>query len=171
MKIRNAYSRFLDILDKICYYLIAIMMVIMVAVMVYQVVLRYVFDRSNLWSEEVARYLCVYVTFIGSFIAIRRNSHLKVDFFVELLNPKLRKILMLVTSTAITLFLIYMANKGVEMVRGGFRNVTAGLNIPMAYVYIAIPVGCVLMILGMLEQILKLLFPDQPVEEGKGAEQ
>ena len=171
MKIRTAYSRFLDIVDKICYYIISIMMIIMVAVMVYQVILRYVFDRSNLWSEEVARYLCVYVTFIGSFIAIRRNSHLKVDFFVELMKPKARKILMLITSTAITLFLFYMTDKGIEMVRGGFRNVTAGLNIPMAYVYIAIPLGCILMILGMLEQILKLIYPDQPVEEGKEAEQ
>ena len=171
MKIRTAYSRFLDILDKICYYLIAVMMIVMVVVMVYQVVLRYVFDRSNLWSEEVARYLCVYVTFLGSFIAIRRNSHLKVDFFVELMSPKVRKILRLVTSVAITLFLVYMAGKGIEMVRGGFRNITAGLNIPMAYIYIAIPVGCILMILGMLEQILKLVYPDPPVEEGKEAVQ
>lgn len=165
MRFKRSYSNFLNVVDRACYYLIGIMMAVMVSVMAYQVVLRYLFDRSNLWSEEIARYLCVYVTFIGSFMAIRRSSHLKVEFFVELIEVKARRILALVLNIAITVFLVYMIGKGIEMTQGGFRNVTAGLNMPMAYVYFSIPLGCALMIFGMIEQIAELLFPEAPSRE------
>lgn len=161
MKFCRTYSKFLDILDKIFFKLIGVAMIVMVAVMVYQVFLRYCLGKSNLWSEEVARYLCIYVTFIGSFIAIRRSSHLKVDFFVDLLGPKPKKILMLVTNIAVAFFLVYLTARGFDMVEGGFRNITSGLNIPMAYPYIAIPLGSFLMLLGIIEQILILLFEPQ----------
>ena len=61
---------------------------IMVIVIAYQVVLRYVFHASNAWSEELARYLFIYDVFIGSAIALRKNSHLQVDVFLNLMKER-----------------------------------------------------------------------------------
>jgi len=55
----KAYSKFLDILEKICMAIMGVLMFLMVAAMVYQVILRYVFNDSNIWSEEITRYMFV----------------------------------------------------------------------------------------------------------------
>lgn len=48
-------------------------MILMVAVMFYQVVLRYCFNKSNIWSEEITRYMFVYVSLLASFTPIGVN--------------------------------------------------------------------------------------------------
>lgn len=161
MKLVKGYCKFMDILDKILYKLIGVAMIVMAAVMVYQVFLRYVLGKSNLWAEEVARYLFVYVTFVGSFIAIRRNAHLQVDFFTNLMKPKVKKVFSMITNILVTAFLVYLIYIGMVLVDGGFRNITAGLNISMAYIYMAVPLGGILMLLGMIEQIMLLIVGEE----------
>jgi TRAP-type C4-dicarboxylate transport system permease small subunit len=150
----NAYSKFLSIVEKIICYIIAIMMFIMMIVMCYQVMLRYVFANSNIWSEELTRFLFVWVSLLGSFVAIRRNSHLKVEFFVNLLKGNFKKYFTLITDIAVVLFLIYLIPLSYNLCLNTTNNLSAGLRVPMAVGYAAIPVGSVLMLLAMIEQVL-----------------
>ena len=53
-----------------------------------QVVLRYVFDRPLVWSDELARYLFVWASFLGWIIAARRRSHLTIDMLTMKLPPR-----------------------------------------------------------------------------------
>lgn len=69
------YTKFLDGLESVEKVFLVVTAAIMVIVIAYQVVLRYVFNASNAWSEELARYLFIYDVFIGSAIALRKNSH------------------------------------------------------------------------------------------------
>lgn len=48
---------------------------------------RYVLNDSIGWTEEIARYLLITVTFAGSAIAVRRNTHISVEFFYRYLSP------------------------------------------------------------------------------------
>lgn len=57
---------------------------------------RYVLNDSIGWTEEIARYLLVTVTFAGSAIAVRRNSHISVEFFYRYLSPTAGRALALV---------------------------------------------------------------------------
>ena len=164
----KAYSKFMSILEKIALVIVGVMMIIMVAVMVYQVILRYCFNNSNIWSEELARFLFVWVSLMGSFVAVRRNSHLKVEFIVNLLKGEARKYFTLIIDIAVILFLIYLLPLSYELTLSTFKNISAGLKVPMAVGYAAIPVGTVLMILGMIEQILiKLAGKEDESEAGK----
>lgn len=63
-------------------------MVVMVIVIFYQVILRYVFNASNIWSEELARYLMCYSVLLGAAIAVRKYSHLQVDFVINMLPAR-----------------------------------------------------------------------------------
>ena len=152
------YSAFLNVLDYVCRKVIGIMMVLMVAIMCYQVILRYVFHNSNIWSEEVTRYLFVYVSLLGSFIAVRRNCHLKVDFFVNLLKGNVKKYFTIITNIAVIIFIIYLIPLSYNLCLSTMKNISPGLKMPMGYAYASIPIGAVLMLLGMIEQLLIKIF-------------
>ncbi len=104
----KAYSKFLDVVELICRKIIGILMALMVIAMCYQVVLRYIFSSSNIWSEEITRYMFVYVVLLGSFVAVRRNSHLQVDFLINLMHGKFKKYFTVVTSLIVIAFLVYL---------------------------------------------------------------
>jgi TRAP-type C4-dicarboxylate transport system permease small subunit len=135
--------------------LLAAFSAIMVLVMLYQIVLRYCFSSANVWAEELTRFIFVWVTTLGASVAIRRNVHLRVDLVVDFLKPRPRFILQIVTYTLILLFLIYLFRLGVDLMSRTMINKSAGLRLPMAYPYAAIPVGAAFMILSCIEFIAK----------------
>ena len=154
-RVLKKYSAFLDRIDKVLLVVLAVLAAAMVLVMLYQVVLRYCFAAANVWAEELARFIFVWVTTLGASIAIRRNVHLRIDLLVDFLKPRARFILQIITYTAILLFLIYLLRLGIDLMGRTMVNKSAGLRIPMAYPYAAIPVGCVFMILSCVEFIAK----------------
>ena len=84
----KGYGKFLDGIEKIEKLFLAVTVAIMIIVIIYQVILRYVFSASNAWSEELARYLFIYDVMVAAAIATRRNSHLQVDAFIGILKPE-----------------------------------------------------------------------------------
>ena len=149
------YSAFLDRVDKVLLVLLSILSAGMVAVILYQVVLRYCFAAANVWAEELARLMFVWVTTLGASVAIRRNVHLRVDLVVDFLKPKPRYILQIITYTMILVFLIYLCSLGLELMGRTMINKSAGLRLPMAVLYSAIPVGGAFMVLSCIEFIAK----------------
>ena len=100
----------------------------------------------------------VYVSLLGSFIAIRKNTHLKVDFFVNLLKGNVKRYFTIITNIAVIVFLIYLIPLSYSLCINTMRNISPGLKMPMGYAYAAIPIGAVLMFLGMIEQLLIKIF-------------
>ncbi|GHV53857.1 2,3-diketo-L-gulonate TRAP transporter small permease YiaM [Deltaproteobacteria bacterium] len=149
------YSAFLDVLNKALFFVIAVLAAAMTLIILYQVVLRYCFNAANIWAEELAKFLFVWVTVLGSSIAIRKNVHLKVDLFLSLLKPRARLILQIVSYLLILGFLIYLCRLGISLMGNTMVNRSAGLRVPMAIPYSAVPVGAFLMSLTCLEFILK----------------
>lgn len=72
--------------------LLALLMVAMVALVFGNVVMRYVFNSGIAISEELSRWLFVWMVFLGAIIGLREHAHLGVDSFVKMLPPVGRKI-------------------------------------------------------------------------------
>ena len=104
----RGYSKFLDVLEKIEKVILAVTVGIMVLIIAYQVIMRYIFAHANSWSEELARYLFIYDVMIGAAIAIRRNSHLQIDILINLMNPKVRTILTIIATLAGMVFMVFL---------------------------------------------------------------
>ena len=117
--------------------------------------LRYCFASANVWAEVLAKFMFVWVATFGSSIAIRRNAHLRVDLLIDYLRPKYRYIIQILTYPLILLFLIYLCKLGMDLMDRTWVNKSAGLRLPMAIPYSAIPVGGVFMILSCIEFIGK----------------
>lgn len=111
------------------------------------VVLRYLFNYSFAWTEEVVRYSIVWLVFLGGSIAARRGAHIAMDIVVVYL-PQHAKLFLMGVATALTcLFTLIMTYYGVLLTWAiwGYGQVSPAAEIPMAIPFAAIPVGCGLM--------------------------
>ena len=149
----KAYSKFLDKLETFERFFLGVTVAIMVIVMTYQVILRYCFSAANSWSEELARYLFIYDVMIAAAIATRKNSHLQVDFLINLLKPKVKYIFTIVATLAGIVFLAFLFNYSLTLCQTAASNISAGLKISMSIPYACMPIGAALMILTSLEVI------------------
>lgn len=125
---------------------IVVLLVGMVAVAFVQVVLRYVFDEPLAWSEEVARWGFVWMTFLGAALGVKRDAHVSIDSLVAALPPRGQAALRLagnyVAATVCFVFVI----PGWAMVQESMLVSTA-LQWPLTYFFLAMPVGGALMLL------------------------
>ena len=92
-------------------YLIAAAMAVMVALVFGNVVMRYAFNSGFTVSEELSRWLFVWLTFLGAVIALRDNAHLGTDMLVGRLGP-LGKKLCMGLSLALMIYCLWLIFKG-----------------------------------------------------------
>ena len=145
------YSKFLDLLEWVEKVILAVSVFVMVIIMVYQVILRYVFSNPNAWSEELARYLFI----LNVMLAVRRNSHMQIDILINLFSERVKHIFTIISTIAGIGFMVLLFQYSLGLCATGAANVTPGLKIPMSIPYASIPIGVALMILTSIEVILK----------------
>ena len=151
------YSKFLDKLETLEKILLAASSAAMVVIIVYQVILRYCFNASNSWSEELARYLFIYDVMLAASIAIRKKSHLQVDFLINLLKPKQKAAFTSVATVLGIVFLGFLFSYSLTLCTAAGANISPGIKVSMAVPYASMPIGVVLMILTSIEVVLKNL--------------
>jgi TRAP-type C4-dicarboxylate transport system permease small subunit len=130
-----------------------------------QVFSRYVLGSSISWTEELARYFLVYLTFIGSAVAVHERAHLRVDFIVERLPQIAQKVISLLSKVGVLVaaaVLLYYGARFTSMSRG---TVSPALNQSIAWVYLAMPITGLLMILYTLPQLIGQLLHWDRAEE------
>ena len=130
--------------------LLAVMLVIMVAAIFYQIFGRYVLGRAPSWGEELARFLMVYVTMLGSAVELRSGGHLTVTTIADILGPRGRRILLAVRDAAVVAICGLLANAGVDLAVMMHRQSSPAFEIPMSIPYAAQPVGFALILILVL---------------------
>lgn len=116
---------------------------------------RYVLNDSLGWSEELARYGLVYMTFLGCAAAVRRDSHIRVAVMETFLPARALRWLRPAQQIATLAFCAYIAIKAVE-ISGILKSTpSAAMQIPMSYVYAAIIIGFGLTSLRLIQVIVR----------------
>lgn len=125
------------------------------------VILRYFFQTSFFWAEEVTNYMVVWITFLGSAMCIRYGMHVSVDMVLQYGSARLKQYITLMVTIISILFTALLTGVGVILVRDFVASgqVTLALRIPMFVPYLAIPVGAFLMTLEYIEQLGLVLRP------------
>lgn len=159
----KAYSKLLDVIEKIEKAFLAAAMAVMIVDMIYQVIMRYIFNSANAWSEELARYLFIFEVMIAAAIAVRKNSHLQIDVLINCFKPRTKTIFTIVSTLVGIVFLAFLLVYSIGLVQTGNSNISVGLNIPMSIPYVSVPIGVVLMLLTSVEVVLKNI---QELKEG-----
>lgn len=115
-----------------------------------QVVARFVVGAPTVWAEELARFLLVAITMIGSAALIEKNRHISIDVVVDALPRRLRIIIAWLRD-AITLTVCgLLAHYGWLLVGIGGRQTSTGLGVKMSLPYLAIPIGAALIALVLV---------------------
>ena len=122
-----------------------------------QVVLRYAFRTGVEGLDEVPRYLFVWLVMIGAAAAMERGEHTALVYFRERLGPTGRVLLGIVTTTLAMLLFLSMIRSSLTLVPNANLQTSAGLSLPLGYVYAAVPVGAALILLPMARELWALL--------------
>ncbi|MCL6558904.1 MAG: TRAP transporter small permease [Firmicutes bacterium] len=119
----------------------------MTVVVFLQVVFRFVIKGSLPWSEELARYLMVWATFIGAGLAAANNAHIGVEFFVKLFGPRASKFFLTLTYLVVMATSLVLVNYSWVIVNYQINTgqVSPAMAIPMVIPYLALPVGIIYM--------------------------
>lgn len=122
-------------------------------VVLLQVILRYAFSTSFFWTEEAARFLFVWASFLGGAETVRRNQHIVIDILAEIFPASIRKVTELTHILFSIVFLAIIFYLGYQFATFGGGQVSSVMRIPMWVGHLAIPVGAALMILAYLERL------------------
>lgn len=121
---------------------------------------RYVLNESIIWAEELARYLFVWLAFLGSALALKNRMHIGLDLIISSLPPKAKTVAEGLITVLIGTFLVFVITASITVVEVTMRQRSSALGVPMGMVYLAIPVGCSLMLLSSFRQLLQVFGPD-----------
>jgi TRAP-type transport system small permease protein len=100
----------------------------------YQFFTRYVLNDSAAWTEEIARYLLIFITFVGSAMAMRKGSHIAVEAGLKVMPRPLRHWVLVAIDILVFGFGLFMAWTSAELAQNT-RQAMISIEIPKAYVY------------------------------------
>lgn len=95
---------------------------------------RYVLNDSLAWTEEVARYLLILVGFLGSVSAVRRGSHIVLEFVHRMVPPVMAKALAIVSEVVTLGFFASLTWIGIELTQKT-RQQLVTIPVPKAWIY------------------------------------
>ncbi len=114
------------------------------------VVLRYGFGVSLAWAEEAARYMMIWAALLGAGLALRAGAHIAVDILPEALPELAARVLRAIILLAVAGFLVLLAELGMGYAEFAMMQRTPVLRLPQGWIYMAIPIGCMLMLAHLL---------------------
>lgn len=156
----QAMGKFLEYhlasLRKLVKILIISVFTVQVLVVFCQVVWRFVFNNPFSWSEELARYLQVWMILLTSAVCVRKEKHLAVDYATHALPSRYSKILKFIIMIFIMFFTCIVIIYGIQMIVVTINQKTPALQIPILVVYLAFPITGILMFLEALILFFKL---------------
>lgn len=144
-------------LDKILGSVLVILMVVIVLAVLWQVFSRYVMQSPSSVTEELARYLLIWIGILGAAYAAGQQQHLAINLLEEKLNKENRKRLRIGIDLLIIFFCVTVLMIGggnLVYVNYDLGQSSAALEIPLYIVYLVVPLSGLLIIIYKINEIL-----------------
>ena len=128
---------------------VMVLMALLVVVVVASVLFRYVLLSPLSWSEEVGRYVMIWLGFLSASLAVHQGLHVGVEFVVSWVPPRLAAWLRGLARAGVAAFLLIVAAYGFSLVTNLWDQLSPVMEIRMTWPYLAIPVGSLLMLIQL----------------------
>ena len=144
-------------LNNIEEYIVIPLVAVMVVVVILQVIFRYVIKGSLPWSEELARYLMVWITFVGASIGVKKGAHVGIEALVIALPKKVQTIAKYLGIIISIIFCIVVLSASIGILKRQIagHQISPAMRIPMWWAYAAIPTGVFLMTVRFIQLLFK----------------
>jgi TRAP-type C4-dicarboxylate transport system permease small subunit len=129
--------------------------IVMTAVVSLQVVFRYVLIRPLYWSEELARYLFVWLSVFGAALALQKRGHFGLEIFFRMFPPQMRRWVEFLILFLVGALVVVILASGIELVAKTASQESPAMGIPMGWAYACLPLGAALMTFHLLVIFLK----------------
>jgi TRAP-type C4-dicarboxylate transport system permease small subunit len=153
------------ILETVFHYVEAvckILIIVQVIAVSIVVIGRQLFGNTPAWGEELTLFALVWVSMLGSAILLKDDGHIAVTAFDRFLSKKTIRILDLLSYLFLMFFAVTMVVYGFKLLGITSRNVMPALQIKSSWLYAAVPVSSIGMILVLIEKIWLLLRHEDP---------
>lgn len=168
--------KLIGLLNQWLRYFIAMCLFVMTSVIAFQVFVRifakYLDFPLPSWTEELARYLMIWLVFIGASLAVRYSSLIGVEVMPQSLSSKNRKIVKIVVNLVSMIFYLILIIVGFKFIYHVSSQLSPSMRIPMWIPYSAIPVGGIFMLINSVAVLYGLIKSSdlEPQEEFRGSE-
>lgn len=140
----KAFNNFIDRLENLA---MVVFMSTATIVICIQVIIRYSFNNTIFWAEEVAIYSIIAMTFVGASMGVKHSSHISVDVLNALAPPSINKVLHIISATVGIVFSFYIIYYGSYLF---FNTLDRGqlspaMRLPMAIFYFPIVLSGIFM--------------------------
>jgi|MudIll2142460700_1097286.scaffolds.fasta_scaffold34061_2 C4-dicarboxylate transporter DctQ subunit len=150
--------------SKVNTWLVGILSLVMVFSVFINIVNRVIVQAQMSWTEEIARYAMIWMTYLTVGIGIRKGAHLGVEMLVSKFRPQVTRAVSLFAHTcslAFCLVVVFFALEVLQTQRS-FGQASAALQIPMWTIYAAVPVGMLLAAIEEMKALVRVV--TSPVE-------
>ena len=156
-------DRLLTIVSRWLASVLSWVMAALVGLAFFQVVLRYLFDTSLFWAEEVILFLFTWLIFLAAAVNLERGSHFGVDVLVKLLPGRVQILIQVLVQAGMGLILGVFAVVGFRFALGAWIQESDILRVPKTVVYISLPLTACFMLL-VVGRNLGRLWRGQPLQ-------
>lgn len=151
-------QRFIEWVQRGLSALLVVLMTAMVLDVTWQVITRFLLRHPSSFTEELAGFLLVWIGLLGACYALQTRAHLGIDLLASRVSDASRKWVELVVYSLVGLFAFFvMVIGGLRLVWLAFQlnQISAAMGLKMGYVYLAVPISGVLMIIYSTGYITK----------------
>lgn len=149
------WHQFSLVVSKIANGFVVLLLGMMSIVILLGVFFRYVLIQPLPWSEDLGRYLMVWMALFGVGVVMQNRGHVAVTIFVEKMPSRIRFIMILISRIFVLGFGLVMGYLGIHLVLTMMPQISPTLHIPMTWVYLGFPFYGFLLFVSTLDQILE----------------
>ena len=139
-----------EVMDRCINWFLAMLMAGMVAIVSAQVWYRFILNNPLSWSEEAARYLFVWISFMGAAAGVRYQVHLGIDLMEKILPAGSYRLVVIIVNLIIQVFLLMIIYWGFKILGVIQFQESPSMHISMRYPYMAVPMGSIFMLINSL---------------------
>lgn len=156
MTLLNFLRRTSECIDTFVYKIVFVTIFGMILAISLQIIFRVFFD-SLTWTEELARYLLVWSTFLGATLAYKRGMHIAVTFLRDIFSKKIKRGIIIFSLAVIFVFCVVVIFFGIKLMVLQSVQLSPALRLPMRWVYLVLPASFAVIAIYNVTELLEQL--------------
>lgn len=149
--IEKVINRGLTVLGAVC-------LCILSTTLLLQIIFRYFLRSALTWSDELSKYMMVWMVFLVFGLAIQKGTLLGIEIVISRVPRKVERVFKALTYVFIAMLLVILIKEGIELVQITNRQNSPTLPFKMSFVYASVPVGSSFALLNLIDVCYKDLF-------------
>ncbi|KGQ69530.1 hypothetical protein OA57_10970 [Chelonobacter oris] len=147
----------LNFINKLISNILILMMILLTFCVIWQVISRYILSAPSTITEELSRFLMIWICLLGASYAVGQKRHLSIDLLNSFISDINQSRLQFIINIIILIFSLLLTWGGIFLVRNVLlsEQVSPALRIPMGYIYIILPASSILIVYYIIIDIYK----------------